>query len=222
MATPWPKPVEPNCSRSVTVARIAAGSTLSRWPARFASCWSSERLLPPERRVLIASKSRKSPSCITVVPGARPPRLWPGGLEMGLAVVRLNPADIAVVAAVDHVEFAGPRIFEHQRAGVPEVHQHHRVGHARFGDVDAGLGDDRGKRRAVVAGFLHARENRVTGIFDIRLRLIDLMLLEPVGVAAKLLLDPVGGAVERHLRLTRAVRCLEDDALDYRRDDVAG
>ena len=37
-------------------------------PARLASCCSSERLLPPDRPVLIASKSRKSASCI----GTRP------------------------------------------------------------------------------------------------------------------------------------------------------
>ena len=52
-------------------------------------------------------------------------------------------------------------------------------------------------------------------------RLVDLMFLEPVGVAPKLLFDAVGGAVESHLRLPRAVRSLEHHALDNRSHDVA-
>ena len=67
------------------------------------------------------------------------------------------------------------------------------------------------------------RKDRVAGILDERLgALVDLMLLEPLGVAAKLLFDPVGGAVEGHVRLARAVRRLEHHALRDRRDDVAG
>ena len=46
------------------LARIVEGSRLRRCAARFDSCCISERLLPPGRAVLIASKSRKSASCI--------------------------------------------------------------------------------------------------------------------------------------------------------------
>ena len=38
IATPWPKPVEPSCSRSLRLPRIAAESWPIRCPARFASC----------------------------------------------------------------------------------------------------------------------------------------------------------------------------------------
>ena len=48
------------------------------------------------------------------------------------------------------------------------------------------------------------------------------MFLQTVGVTAQLLLDPVSGAVECHLRLTRTVRRFEDDPLRDWSDDVAG
>src|SRR6188472_3751753 len=48
------------------------------------------------------------------------------------------------------------------------------------------------------------------------------MLLQPLGVAAKLLFDLVGRALERDLRRLSAVRRLEDDALRDWGDDVAG
>ena len=60
---------------------------------------------------------------------------------------RFDPADRSVVSAIDHVEVAALRIAEHQRVGVAQVEHHHRVGHARFGNVDPGLGDDRRSRR---------------------------------------------------------------------------
>src|SRR3954464_8938595 len=224
MATPWPKPVEPTCSRSVRLARTTPESTPSRCPARLASCCNSERLLPPGRAVLMASKSRKSLNCIrALATGGEPVARWPLVFsKIGSGLARLDPADVPILAAVDHVELAGPAVLEHQRVGVSKVQQHHRVGYARLRNVNARLGDNR-REGGLLTGFIGTGEDRVAGVLDIGLRgLVDLMLLEPVGVAAELLFDPVGGAVEGHLRLARTVRGFEHDALRHRRDDVAG
>ena len=88
----------------------------------------------------------------------------------GQAGVRLDPADVPVLAAIDHVELAGAAVPEHQRVGVPEVHQHHRVGHARFGNVDPRLGDDRRIVALLASCAAGAREDRVAGILDKGLR----------------------------------------------------
>src|SRR5690242_8719711 len=128
MATPWPKPVEPNCSRSLRLANTADVSTPSRWPASSASCFMSERLLPPGRAVLIASVSRKSASCIRRNSSlVRPVAPWPLGFEMESARVRFYPADIPVFAPVDHVELTRGAVLEHQRRRVAKIHQHHSV-----------------------------------------------------------------------------------------------
>ena len=78
----------PGRSRSSPSARARSGSrgpppasTPSRCPARLASCCSNERLLPPGRAVLIASKSRKSASCMVILTSGATVRTWP--LEMG-------------------------------------------------------------------------------------------------------------------------------------------
>src|SRR4029079_16616152 len=107
-----------------------------------------------------------------------------------------------------------------------QVHQHHRIRDARVRDVDASLGDD-GRMPGLVSLALARHgsgEDRVGGILDEgrSLRLVDLMVLQPVGVAPKLLFDPVRGAVERDLWLATAVRSLEHDPIHDRRDDVAG
>src|SRR5258708_5285631 len=137
IATPWPNPVEPNCSRSVRLARIAAESNPSRCPARLANCCSSERLLPPGRLVLIASKSRKSARCMVGLVTRRGKSHLAAGLwKMVSTTVWLNPADVAVFAPVDHVELARAAVLEHEGGGVAKVHQHNRIGHARLGNVD--------------------------------------------------------------------------------------
>src|SRR6478609_3669488 len=150
MATPLPKPVDPSCSRSTRLARIAAESSFSRWPARWASCCSKERLFPPGSEVLIASKSRKSLNSIQRLAESGP------GLS---GIARLDPADIPVFAPVYHVELARAAVLEHQSRGVAQVHQHDGVGHAGFGNIDAAFGDDRRVHGRCV--LCRRRENRV-------------------------------------------------------------
>src|SRR5438270_910296 len=141
MATPCPKPVEPSCSRSLRLASTAADSIPTRWPATSASCFSSERLLPPGKDGLIASQSRNSASCMVVLVSGCD-RSHPGRRDKGSVDVRLNPADISVLAPVDHVECARRTVLEHEGRGVPEVHQHHGVRYTRFRDIDPRLSDD--------------------------------------------------------------------------------
>src|SRR3954453_13388150 len=143
MATPWPKPVEPSCSRSLRPARTVADLAPTRCAARSASCFNNDRLLPPGRAVLIASQSRKSASCIggysTLV---RPAAPWSLACGRDLVGVWFEPADFSVLAAVDHIELTRRTVLEHQRWRVAEVHQHHRVGNARLRNIDACLGDN--------------------------------------------------------------------------------
>ena len=82
---------------------------------------------------------------------ARPAADWKVGCQ---SAVRLDPADVSVLSAVNHVELARRRILEHQRVGVAQVHQHHRVGHAGLGNVDPRFGDDRriGRGSSLVLG----------------------------------------------------------------------
>jgi len=87
-----------------------------------------------------------------------------------------------------------------------KVHQHHRVGHRGLRNVDPRLGDDGRMVRAGAFFLGRRRKHGVARIFDVSLgSLVDLMFLQAVGVAPKLLLDPVGGAVEGHLGGPRAV-----------------
>ena len=82
------------------------------------------------------------------------------------------------------------------------------------GNIDPRFGDDRGNAGLLVVARLGRRENRVGGILDIGLALSStLWSFSRLHVAAQLLLDPVGRAVEGHLRLARAVRCLQHHAL---------
>src|SRR3546814_5139807 len=57
-------------------------------------------------------------------------------------LLRLDPADGAVMATIDHIMCAGPAVDEEQRVGVAQVEHHHRVGHAGRRDVDPRFGDD--------------------------------------------------------------------------------
>ena len=60
------------------------------------------------------------------------------------------------------------------------------------------------------------------GSLDRALNPFRLMLLEPLGVTAQLLLDPVRRAIERQRRFRSAVRCLQHDPIGDRRDNIAG
>jgi hypothetical protein len=136
--------------------------------------------------------------------------------------MRLNPAEIPVYPAIEHVEFAGARVPEHERAGIAQIHQHHGVGHARLGNIDPCFRNDGGVIGTSALFFGRRGEDGVSRILDIGLRgVVHLMVLQAIGVAAQLLFDPVSGAVERHLGPARAVRRLEHHALDDGRDDVA-
>src|SRR5690349_3187784 len=95
------------------------------------------------------------------------------------AGLRFNPADVSVLAAIDHVQFARSAVLEHQRIRIPEIHEHHRIGNARLRYVDPGLRND-GRMLAVDRSFLSGlcarREDRVAGALDKLVGSIALML----------------------------------------------
>src|SRR3546814_5315634 len=47
--------------------------------------------------------------------------------------LRFDPADIPVLAPIDHVERAGPRVAEQKCGGVAQIQHHHRIGYAEIG-----------------------------------------------------------------------------------------
>src|ERR1700755_2144962 len=101
---------------------MVPGSTPRRWPASSASCLISDLLLPPGNPVLIASQSRKSASCIWHQTHDRCDWSHLGRTKsnLGSVVVRLDPADVPVFPAVDHVELAGRAVPEQEGGRVPE------------------------------------------------------------------------------------------------------
>ena len=124
--------------------------------------------------------------------------------------MRLDPSDIPVLAAIDHVELAGGVVLEQQRRRIAQVHQHHGIRYAGIGDVYPRLGNDRRKVGLTIlcaVALRRGRKDGVGGILDERLRfaLVDLMFLQPVGVATQLLFNPVGRAVEGDFGLPAAV-----------------
>ncbi len=65
----------------------------------------------------------------------------------GLALFRLHsigvdPADIAVLTALDHVKAAVLRIFEQKRRHVPQLEPHHGIGHGECLHLHQQFGDD--------------------------------------------------------------------------------
>src|SRR3546814_20564986 len=54
----------------------------------------------------------------------------------------LDPTNVSVLAAINHVERSGSGVFEQQRRGVPQIHHHDRIGNARFRDIDPGFRHD--------------------------------------------------------------------------------
>src|SRR3954451_22736180 len=138
---------------------------------------------------------------------------------MGSAALRLNPADVSVLTAIDHIVLTGADVLEQKRGRVAQVHQHYGVRNARFGNIDTDFGDDR--RERILAGLVLRRsavagEDRIAGILDISLLGIadlgSVMALQAITVAPKLLLDAVGGAVEGEVGFASAVRRLEHHA----------
>src|SRR5258708_18555748 len=137
--------------------------------------------------------------------------------------VRLNPADISVFAPVNHVELARRAILEHQCRRVAQIHQHYGVRYTRFGNIDAGFGDDRRELRFGVGFRARTRKNRISCIFDIGLSSFDdLMFFETVGVTPQLSLDTVCSAVECKLWLAPTMGSFEHHSLDNWSNDVAG
>ena len=136
---------------------------------------------------------------------------------------RFNPADITVVAAVDHVEFPRCTILEHQRIRVAKIEQHDRVGDAGFRDVDLRLGNNRRMHCLVLfdGHFRLRREDRVAGIFHELRRAVGFVLAKPLGIFAELLLDLVSRTLERDVRLGGSLMRFQDDVVDDRGDDVA-
>ena len=56
---------------------------------------------------------------------------------------RIDPADISVAAAIDHVQLAARAVAEHQHRLIGEVHPHHRLAHREQTDLGGLLGDHR-------------------------------------------------------------------------------
>ena len=119
----------------------------------------------------------------------------------------------------------GSSVFEEQRVGVAQVEHHHRVGDRGFGHVDAGLGDNDRRVGRVGLGFVGLEHDIGGGLLVAfgapRLGGGIVAVLDPALVAAQLLLDLVGRAIERHVRVMGNGVALEDQALHHMGDDIA-
>ena len=73
----------------------------------------------------------------------------------------LNPADIAVFAAIYHIEFVGGGVFEHQRDFIVEIHIHHSFRHRANGNIGFQLGN--GERSIVNVDFFGVFVERKDG-----------------------------------------------------------
>src|SRR5262245_43163219 len=151
MAMPLPTPVEPSRSRSSSTSKICRSCRPQSSAARLASSCSNCFLLPARSRATTAAGVISS-SISMMTPAAPLCAAVPLGID---------PADIAVVAAVDHVQTAMCAVDEHQRAAIGEVQATHRFAYRKRGD----LGLHFGYHRRLTIG----RFDRLVALFPARL-----------------------------------------------------
>src|SRR4051812_20589368 len=134
MAMPWPTPVVPSRSRSSSTSKMAR----SCWPVNSAAFRASSCracfLLPALRFGRMLSGVIRSIMASVL----RRPLSGAGSL----GVLGIDPADMAVVTAIDHVQAAMGAVAEHQSRQFGKVEAQHGLADRQGLDRSRHLGDD--------------------------------------------------------------------------------